>query len=102
MHVLHINPSSPSQLKRPGETVSRLPSDCHWEVPVTTMSQKYHLPGLFSLDVWPVGPSEVVVTNPDVAFHMTVTRNHEKHVAESWAVDQMMSRGNIDTAEGSR
>jgi cytochrome P450 len=33
---------------------------------------------------------------------MTVRRNHEKHIAESQAVDPMLGEGNIVTAEGAR
>ncbi|KAF9699866.1 hypothetical protein EKO04_002543 [Ascochyta lentis] len=78
------------------------PKDAHWQVPITTISQRYNLPGLWYLDLWPVGPSQVIVTDPDIALHMTVTRNHEKHIAESWAIDPMMGKGNIVTAEGAR
>ena len=33
-------------------------------------------------------------------MHLTVTRNHEKHVQESKAVDPMIGKGNIVTTEG--
>ncbi|KAF2627826.1 cytochrome P450, partial [Macroventuria anomochaeta] len=89
-------------LKFMGETLALLPKDCHVQVAVTTMSQKYKLPGIFYLDLWPVAPSICVVTDPDVALHMTVTRNHEKHAEENRAVDPMIGKGNIVTAEGAR
>ncbi|UPX11375.1 uncharacterized protein EKO05_0001981 [Ascochyta rabiei] len=49
-----------------------------------------------------VGPSQVIVTDPDVALYMTVTRNHEKHIAESLAIGPMIGKGKIVTAEGAR
>jgi cytochrome P450 len=66
------------------------------------MSHKYNLPGLYYLDLWPVAPSIVVVTDPDVAMHLTVTRNHEKHVEELKAMDPLIGKGNIATSEGAR
>ncbi|KAF3050297.1 hypothetical protein E8E11_009720 [Didymella keratinophila] len=89
-------------LKLMGETFALLPKDCHVQVAVTTMTQAYNLPGVFYLDLWPVAPSICVITDPDVALHMTVTRNHEKHSEEAKAVDPMIGRANIVTSEGAR
>lgn len=85
-----------------GETFALLPKDCHVQIAVTTMSHKYKLPGVFYLDLWPVAPSICVITDPDVALYMTVTRNHEKHSQEAKAVDPMMGKANLVTSEGAR
>ena len=85
-----------------GDLLVLLPKNCHVQVAVTTMSQKYNLPGIFYLDLWPVAPSICVVTDPDVALYLTVTRNHEKHAEEIRAIDPMIGKGNIVTAEGAR
>jgi cytochrome P450 len=85
-----------------GETFAAFPKDCHVQVVVTTMTQKYNLPGVFYLDLWPVAPSICVITDPDVALHLTVTRNHEKHEEEIRAIDPMIGKGNIVTSEGAR
>jgi hypothetical protein len=67
-----------------GETMASLPPDVHYQVAVTTIAQKYNMPGVFYLDLWPAGCGQVIVTDPDVASHMTVTKNHPKHEAEKW------------------
>lgn len=85
-----------------GETFALLPKDCHIQIAATTMAQKYKLPGVFYLDLWPVGPSMCIVTDPDVALHLTVTRNHEKHEEESRAIDPVFGKGNIVTTGGAR
>jgi cytochrome P450 len=85
-----------------GEIFAMLPKDCHVQVAATTMAQKYKLPGVFYLDLWPVAHSICVITDPDVALHMTVTRNHEKHSEEAKAVDPMIGVANIVTSEGAR
>ncbi|KAF3001900.1 hypothetical protein E8E13_006170 [Curvularia kusanoi] len=87
-------------LKCMGEIFALFPKNCHVQVAATTMSQKYKLPGIFYLDLWPVADNICIVTDPDVALHMTVQRNHEKHVAEAQSLDPMIGKGNIVTAEG--
>lgn len=64
-----------------GETFGMLPSDVHFQVPVTTIARKYNMPGVFYLDLWPASFGQVIVTDPDVALHLTAIRNHPKHEA---------------------
>jgi cytochrome P450 len=101
-----------------GETMGRLPHDVHYQVAVTSIAKKYNLPRVFYLDLWPAGCGQVVVTDPDVALHVTVTNNHPKHEAEKWfsefscllskiqsnepIVDPLIGAGNIVTIEGPR
>lgn len=40
--------------------------------------------------------------DPDVAQYLTVSRNHDKHIAEAEAVDPLIGEGNIVTSEGAR
>jgi hypothetical protein len=70
-----------------GETMAGLPNDVHYQSAVTTIAHKYNLPGVFYLDLWPASCGQVVVVDPDVALHMTVTKNHPKHEAEKWFID---------------
>lgn len=83
-----------------GETMESLPHDVHYQCAATTIANKYNLPGVFYLDLWPAACGQVVVTDPDVALHMTVTKNHPKHEAEKWFVDPLIGAGNIVTTEG--
>jgi hypothetical protein len=43
------------------------------------ISQKYKLPGVWYLDLWPLGPRQVIITEPDLANYVTVHKNHPKH-----------------------
>src|SRR5690349_114992 len=61
-------------LKLMGETMASLPTDVHYQSAVTTIAHKYNMPGVFYLDLWPAGCGQVVVVDPDVALHMTVTK----------------------------
>ena len=64
------------------------------------MTHLHNLPGIFYLDLWPLAPSICVVTDPDVAQHMTVQCNHEKHSEEARMVDPLIGAGNIVTSGG--
>ncbi|KAF1937902.1 cytochrome P450 3A30 [Clathrospora elynae] len=65
-------------------------------------ARKYDMPGVFYLDLWPASCGQVVVTDPDVAMQMTVTRNFPKHEIESWFIDPPIGPGNIVTTNGPR
>ncbi|KAF1842779.1 cytochrome P450, partial [Cucurbitaria berberidis CBS 394.84] len=79
-----------------------LPKDAHYQAAVMTIARKYDMPEVFYLDLWPAAPGQVVVTNPDVALHMTAIRNHPKHEAEKWFVDPLIGTGNIVSTNGAR
>jgi cytochrome P450 len=85
-----------------GEIFAMLPSEVHYQVVVTTMANKYDLPRVFYLDLWPIADGQVCVTDPDVALHMTVARNHPKHPAEGLMIDPIIGKGNIVTTDGPR
>lgn len=67
--------------------MASLPPDVHYQSAITTIAHKYNMPGVFYLDLWPASCGQVVVVDPDVALHMTVTKNHPKHEAEKWFID---------------
>ncbi|KAF2730215.1 cytochrome P450 [Polyplosphaeria fusca] len=87
-------------LKLMGETLALYPGSVHFQYTITTMAQKYKLPRLFYLDLWPVGPIQLIVTDPDLALHMTVANNYPKHPMEAVMVDPIVGEGNIVAVEG--
>lgn len=87
-------------LKLMGEPTSLLPSGAHYQQAITTIAQKYDLPGAWYLDLWPAGPSQLIVTDPDLANQFTVIKNHPKHVVATEVMDRVLGTGNIFTAEG--
>ncbi|KAF2662799.1 cytochrome P450 3A30 [Lophiostoma macrostomum CBS 122681] len=87
-------------LKLLGELTAMFPLSVHHQNLVTTMKHKYKLPGVFYLDLWPLGPSQVVVTDPDVALHMTAVKNHPKHPDEAYYIDPVGGKGNIVASNG--
>ncbi|KAF2442413.1 cytochrome P450 3A30 [Karstenula rhodostoma CBS 690.94] len=95
-------------LKLFGEPMSLLPSGAHYQQVITTISQKYDMPGAWYLDLWPVGPSQLIVTDPDLASfsgtkranQFTVLKNHPKHIIATTSMDTVLGTGNIATANG--
>lgn len=87
-------------LKLMGESMSLLPSGAHYQQAITTISQKYDMPGAWYLDLWPAGPSQLIVTDPDLANQFTVLKNHPKHIAAITSMDAVLGTGNIATADG--
>lgn len=79
-----------------------LPSDGHYQAVATTIARKYDLPGLFYLDLWPVAWGQIVVTDPDLARDVTVTRNHPKHEAIGIMIDPIIGGSNIVGTDGPR
>jgi hypothetical protein len=76
-----------------GETMAQLPPDVHYQGAIASMVHKYNLPGVFYLDLWPAGCGQVIVIDPDVALHITVTKNHPKHEMEKWFSKTMVHVG---------
>ena len=59
-------------------------------------------PGKFTDNCIAASCGQVVITDPDVAMQVTVTRNHPKHEAEKWFIDPLIGDGNIVTTDGPR
>lgn len=45
----------------------------------TTIAQKYGLRGIFYMDLWPFGPSQMVLLTPEAADKVKVTENYPLH-----------------------
>lgn len=89
-------------LKIMGEISNLLPKNVHLQYLTTTISKKYNMPPVFYLDLWPLGPNCMVVTDPDLAFQITANHEYQKHEEEKKAMDPLLGAGNIATAEGAR
>lgn len=87
-------------LKLMGEMIALFPSSPHLQLITTTLSQKYNLPSIWYLDLWPLGPQLIVVTDPDLAMYMTAIKNHPKHSLEAIFVDPVVGKRNIVTVNG--
>lgn len=87
-------------LKLFGEIMASLPAGIHYQIAITTIAQKYNLPGLWYLDLWPLAPSQLIITDPDLGLQVTLFENHPKHPAESEFMGPIIGKENVATTEG--
>ena len=73
-------------LKLMGDIMSELPEASHYQNVVTTIANKYDLPNVFYLDLWPASSPQIIVLDPDVASYVAITNNHPKHKEEAQSV----------------
>lgn len=78
----------------------RFPPNVHMHVVYTTLAVEHQLPGIFYLDLWPLGPVQIIVTDPDLAAKYTITQNLPKHALEGAFVDKVVGKDNIVASNG--
>ncbi|OCK82089.1 cytochrome P450 3A30 [Lepidopterella palustris CBS 459.81] len=88
-------------LKLFGEIVAMYPPNTHPQAYYTSLSQKYNLPGIFYIDLWPLGPSLLIIADPDTASQVTVLKSYPKHIENANFLSPMVGRNNIASVNGS-
>ncbi|OAQ63912.1 cytochrome P450 [Purpureocillium lilacinum] len=66
-------------LKLFGDIVKLFPAGTHPQYFYTYLSRKYSLPDVWYVDLWPIGPQQVVITGPDAAAQVTAIRSYPMH-----------------------
>lgn len=66
-------------LKIIGEVAATFPPNTHPQHFYTAIAQKYNLKGIFYIDLWPIGPSSVVLNDPSVSEQVTVAHPLRQH-----------------------
>ncbi|UNI18407.1 hypothetical protein JDV02_004678 [Purpureocillium takamizusanense] len=66
-------------LKLFGDIVKLFPPGTHPQYYYTYLARKYSLPEVYYVDLWPLGPAQVVVTGPDAAAQVTAIRTYPMH-----------------------
>ncbi|KAF1996663.1 cytochrome P450 3A30 [Amniculicola lignicola CBS 123094] len=87
-------------LKVLGETYALFPSNIHIQLAVTELMKTYNLQGAFYLDLWPLGPRQLIIVDPDMATQITVLKSLPKHPLEGASVDPVVGENNIVTTDG--
>ena len=77
-----------------------LPPNTHPQILYTAIAQKYNLEGIFYLDLWPVVPSAVVLTNPGLSDHVTVVQPLRQHSAVGQFLAPIVGPNVIAAANG--
>ena len=83
-----------------GEIIALFPPNSAPQLWYTTIAQKYNLPGIFYLDLWPFGPGQMIITDPDAANQVTVLRSFPKHIVNETFLTPLVGRKNIAAVNG--
>jgi hypothetical protein len=84
-----------------GEIMALLPNATHYQWAVMTIAHKYNMPRVFYLDLWPVSWGQIIVVDPDLAMHVTGTKNYPKHMVEKYEIPVCTAHGHILTLANS-
>lgn len=63
-----------------GEAAALCPPNCHPQIYLTAIAQKYNLKGIFYVDLWPVADPQVIVTDVDLMDQIHVKRAFPQYV----------------------
>lgn len=88
-----------------GETLGSLPENCHPHMLTHYLRVKYNLPPVFYIDTWPFGYPICSISDPDVAYQVTVQNSLPKHRAITdriWSLTGMKNLVTMDGAEHKR
>jgi cytochrome P450 len=66
----------------------------------TTIAQKYELRDVFYLDLWPFGPSQMVLIAPSAADQVTVVKNYPLHDAAIQFIGPLIGKRAILATDG--
>ncbi|KAF7511783.1 hypothetical protein GJ744_003514 [Endocarpon pusillum] len=87
-------------LKVLGEVMQTLPKNVHPQVAMAIVREKYNLPHVFYMDLWPIATSLLMIQDPDIAAQITQTKNHPKHTLNKEFLRNMTGEQSIVTSEG--
>jgi cytochrome P450 len=72
----------------------------HPQSTVTLLHQRYSLPDVFYVDLWPVGPVFMVLASPDAAAHAVQTRGYGKDACVEDIMGPVVGRDSIVSING--
>lgn len=76
------------------------PVNCHPQTYYTEVARKYNLKGIFYLDLWPIAPSQVVLTDPSLLEEVSVKNPLAQHKISDDFMAPITGRNNIATSNG--
>ena len=83
-----------------GEIAALCPPNCHPQIYYTEIARRYNLPGIFYIDLWPVGPPSVILSDPGLLEQVTVTKPLPIHPMAEDFMSPIVGRGVIATSNG--
>lgn len=84
------------------EAVFAFPMGTHPQYYYTYLAQKYNLPGIFYIDLWPLAAPQIVVTDPDAAMQVLTANPLPKHSQIETFLRPFTGPGSIAASNGDR
>lgn len=82
------------------EIVALMPSNCHPQLYYTEITHRYNIQGIFYLDLWPIGPGTVVITDPKLIELAPMPRPLPVHPQTDVFMPLMVGKGCIAALSG--
>jgi cytochrome P450 len=83
-----------------GEAAAEAPPDCHPQVYLTSIAQKYNLKGVFYIDLWPISTPMVVLIEPSIMTQVQVTNVLPMHPMSEDFMKPIVGPDNIASSNG--
>ena len=87
-------------LKLIGETIRELPPRFHYQQMMVYIGQKYNMPPVFYLDLWPVSYGIMIIQDPGVAVQITQIKSLPKHMVNRAYTQPLTGRSSVVLVEG--
>ena len=83
-----------------GEASQLLPPETHHSYLMTYLHQKYSLPEIFYLDLWPIAPSQMVVASGEAAAQISTIRPYPIHQYVTDLLTPILGARSVATCNG--
>lgn len=83
-----------------GEIAALMPPNCHPQAYYTEIARKYNLEGIFYIDVWPIAPGTVVLSDPGLLEQVTVLKPLPQHPLAEEVLSPMVGHNVIAVTNG--
>ena len=87
-------------MKLVGQVMRELPPKFHFQQLMAYIGQKYNMPGVFYLDMWPASYPIMMIHDPGVANQITVTQSLPKHPVNARFLGPLAGKKSIVLVEG--
>ncbi|KAL7782117.1 cytochrome P450 [Trichoderma ceciliae] len=87
-------------LKLMGDISAIFPPHCHPQAYYTQIARKYGLKGIFYLDLWPIAPSQIVLSDPELLDMAAITKALPQHQLAEDVLSPITGRNIIAAANG--
>ncbi|WZH46618.1 cytochrome P450 [Fusarium acuminatum] len=87
-------------LKVMHEIAALMPPNCHPQLYYTEITHRYNIQGIFYLDLWPIGPGTVVITDPKLIELAPTPKPLPVHPQTDAFLSLMVGNGSIAALNG--